>query len=422
MDPSARSAANRALALLLGLNLLNYLDRFILAAVELEVRNAFFPATDPDSRFKTGMLATVFLLSYMVTAPIFGRLADRMSRWVLIGLAAGIWSLATGATGLATTFAVLVLTRAFVGVGEGGFGPAAPTLIADYYPVEQRGKMMAWFYLAIPVGSAIGFAFGGKVAEAYGWRMPFFLVTVPGLILAAFCLRQRDPRSAAVAAAQPASSLRTDLGKLLKIPAYVSNTAAMTAMTFAIGGISFWVPSYLTEFRGLPDKGNVTLIFGAITAGAGALATLAGGWLGDRYRERVKGSYFIVSGIGMAISVPCLLAMLWTPFPAAWVLMFFAIFFLFFNTGPSNTALANAVPAGIRGSGFALNILMIHLLGDAISPPLLGFIIGRSSYDVAFYLVAGMMAVASIVWLLGARSLDEDTRRAEQAAAPVSAA
>ncbi|MBS0660498.1 MAG: MFS transporter [Verrucomicrobia bacterium] len=421
MDPSARSAANRALALLLGLNLLNYLDRYILAAVELEVRNAFFPATDPDSRFKTGLLATVFLLSYMVAAPFFGRLADRMSRWVLIGLAAGVWSLATGATGLAATFFMLVLTRAFVGIGEGGFGPAAPTLIADYFPVERRGKMMAWFYLAIPVGSAIGFAFGGKVAEAYGWRMPFFLVTVPGLLLALLCLRQRDPRESLVPVAKPKSTLRRDLGQLLRIRAYASNTAAMTAMTFAIGGISFWVPSYLTEFRGLTDKGNVNLIFGAITAGAGALATLAGGWMGDRYRERIKGSYFVVSGLGMAVSVPCLLAMLWTPFPAAWVLMFLAVFFLFFNTGPSNTALANAVPAGIRGSGFALNILLIHALGDAISPPLLGWIAGRTNYNVAFYVVAGMMALASIIWLLGARTLDEDTRRAE-AASPTPAA
>lgn len=422
LDPAARSTARRALALLLGLNLLNYLDRFILAAVELEVRNAFFPASDPNSRFKTGLLATVFLVSYMVTAPVFGRLADRMSRWTLIAVAAAVWSLATGATGLAAGYVMLVVTRAFVGIGEGGFGPAAPTLIADYYPVSERGKMMAWFYLAIPVGSAIGFAFGGKVAESYGWKMPFFLMTAPGLLLAAICAFQPDPREASTAAPRAETTLLGDLGQLVAIRSYVTNTAAMTAMTFAIGGISFWVPSYLSESRQLPDKGNVTLIFGAITAGAGALATLAGGWLGDRYRARVRGAYFVVSGIGMAIAVPCLLAMLWTPFPAAWALMFLAVFFLFFNTGPSNTALANAVPSGIRASGFAFNILLIHALGDAIAPPLLGKIIDTWSYNAAFYLVAAMMAVSSIIWLLGARSLDEDTERAEKASGPAAPA
>lgn len=420
MDPAARSTANRALALLLGLNLLNYLDRFILAAVELEVRQHFFKPDDPDAMLKTGSLATVFLVSYMITAPIFGRLADRMSRWVLIAIAAAIWSVATGVTGLATTFAIMVLTRVFVGIGEGGFGPAAPTLIADYYPVEQRGKMMSWFYLAIPVGSALGFVFGGKVAAAYGWQMPFFLVTVPGLVLAYVCFLQVDPRTKAPAPAvkAPETNLKQDIGKLLAIRSYFTNTAAMTAMTFAIGGISFWVPSYLSEFRGLTDKGSATATFGAITVVAGAAATLAGGWLGDYFRSRIRGAYFVVSGIGMALSVPCLLAMLWTPFPAAWVLMFLCIFFLFFNTGPSNTALANAVPAGIRGSGFAFNILLIHALGDAIAPPLLGKITAVWNYNVAFYLVAFMMALAAVIWLIGARTLDEDTQRAEQASPP----
>src|SRR4029077_9497626 len=188
-EPTSR-LARLSLALLLALNLLNYIDRYVLAAVEPDIRQAFFPAAIATggpareqlmaSMAKTGALATAFLVSYILAAPIFGILADRMSRWVLVGIAVAVWSLASGASGLAQTFSLLVLTRCFVGIGEAGYGPAAPTIIADLYPVERRGTMLAWFYMAIPVGSALGYALGGSVAAHWGWRAPFFLVVPPG--------------------------------------------------------------------------------------------------------------------------------------------------------------------------------------------------------------------------------------------------
>ena len=194
---------------------------------------------------KTGALATAFLVSYMLAAPIFGILADRMSRWVLVGIAVAVWSLASGASGLAQTFSLLVLTRCFVGIGEAGYGPAAPTIIADLYPVERRGTMLAWFYMAIPVGSALGYALGGSVAAHWGWRAPFFLVVPPGLLLAGCCFfMPAPPRPAAQAAVRP--RLR-DYAGLLAIPSYVLATLGMAAMTFAIGGFSFWMPAYLHD-------------------------------------------------------------------------------------------------------------------------------------------------------------------------------
>lgn len=410
--------ATRALALLLAINLFNYIDRYILAAVEPLIAEEFFSAHDEKAMAKTGSLATAFLVSYMVLAPLFGALADRMSRWVIIAGGVMLWSLASGWSGLAGTFAALVISRIFVGIGEAAYGPAAPTIIADLYPIEKRGRMLAYFYLAIPVGSALGYAFGGAVGGHYGWRWPFYLVVLPGVLLGVMCLFMRDPRTVRAASERPKMKL-SDVLALFRIPSYVLNTAAMTAMTFAIGGISFWLPRYLfkdraADFGGAPSLAQINLIFGLITVAAGLSATLLGGWVGDWVRRKRASAYFLVSGIAMMFAFPATLLLLKTPFPAAWVFVFLAEFFLFFNTGPANAALANVAPPAVRSTAFALNIFIIHALGDAISPPLIGWIAGETSMNTAFVLVSATMVLASAFWLIGTRYLGRDTEAAER--------
>src|SRR5437763_12695529 len=162
MQNSGRSSsgAGIALGLLLTINLFNYIDRYILAAVEPQIRHTFFSAGDLNAMAKTGALNTAFLVTYMISAPIFGILADRFSRWWLVGIGIAVWSLASGATGFAVSFALIFLARVFVGVGEGAYGPAAPTILADLYPLQIRGRIMSVFFMAIPVGSGLGHAFG----------------------------------------------------------------------------------------------------------------------------------------------------------------------------------------------------------------------------------------------------------------------
>src|SRR5213592_4023494 len=146
MQTNARpaSAAKTALVLLLMINLFNYIDRYVLAAVEPEIRTHFFRPDDPNAHTLTGLLGTAFLVSYMVSAPIFGWLADRMSRWLIIGASVILWSAATAGSGLAGTFALLFTLRLLVGVGEGGYGPAAPTIISDFFPLELRGRVLSY--------------------------------------------------------------------------------------------------------------------------------------------------------------------------------------------------------------------------------------------------------------------------------------
>jgi MFS family permease len=413
--------AGRALALLLAINLFNYIDRYILAAVEPLISDHFFGIADTTAQAKTGSLATFFLLSYMVLAPVFGVLSDRFSRWIIVAGGVAVWSLASGWSGLSTTFLMLVVSRVCVGVGETAYGPAAPTIISDMYPIERRGLMLSFFYLAIPVGSALGYVIGGYLDKHHGWRAPFFAVVIPGLLLAMLCLFMRDPRklTGGVAAAAKRKITWADVKTLLWNKSYLLNTAAMTAMTFAIGGIAFWLPRYLykdraADFGGSPDLAHINFTFGMITVLAGLSATLIGGWCGDRVRRRFPSAYFLVSGIAMLFAFPVTVAMLKTPFPTAWVLVFLAEFFLFFNTGPANAVLANVTSPAVRSTAFALNIFVIHALGDAISPPLIGWIAGETSMKFAFIVVSATMVVASAFWLIGTKYLPRDTEAVER--------
>src|SRR5438876_4699733 len=406
--------AHTALALLLTINLFNYIDRQILAALEPDIRATFFAPGDVNAMTKTGLLGDAFFITYMVSAPILGLLADRFSRWIIVGSAVILWSLASGGSGLAATFAILFATRICVGIGEGGYGPAAPTILSDLFPIEIRGRVMAIFYAAIPVGSALGYVIGGLIGAHLGWRWAFYLVAPPGLLLGLLCFWQRDPRVAEHHLVQKTPRRKlADYVRLFRTRSYLINCIAQTLMTFVTGGLGFWVSAYLRYRNQSPDVGMT--IFGLITVVAGLVSTLLGGVVADRLRSRFAGSYFWVSRICMLIACPFFSATLYVPFPAAWITMFLAIFFLFVNTGPSNTALANVSLPSVRATAFAVNILVIHALGDVQAFWLLGYIAGHANMHVAFLFVSGIIFLSGLAWLIGVKYLPADTAAVETA-------
>ena len=449
---TALSSPNSALALLLLINMFNYVDRQVLAAVVGPIKKSFFSqgggfsAADGNALnaivqwcqnhlgFKPedallGLLGTAFMLTYMIGAPVFARLSETRSRWRLVALGVILWSLASGASGLAQTFLMLLLTRCFVGIGEAAYGPVAPAMISDLYPVKSRGRVMAWFYVALPVGSALGYAFGGWMAgyglgawisgllgiEIASWRWAFILVTFPGIVLGIASMFMREiPRGDAdlQQTLKPAAVQWRDYRILLRTPSYVLCTIGMTAMTFAIGGIGYWMPYYLELKPGA--QANSTIIFGAVTAAAGLTATILGGIAGDKLRSRFAGSYFLVSGGAMVLGFPIFLAALRAQFPwSIWLFIFLACFCLFFNTGPTNTILANVTHPSIRSAGFALNIFVIHALGDVVSPVIIGLLNDRYGDMNKSFLVVGLMfLVAGASWLAGIRYLKRDTELA----------
>ena len=429
---SALPGARPALLLLLLINLFNYIDRYVLAAVVPDVRKEFFisPADTSSALggflhwfqnsfgFKPenallGLLSMAFKVTYMLVAPVFGRMAETRSRWMLIGLGVVLWSLASGATGLAGSFLVLLLTRCFVGVGEAAYGPIAPTVISDLYPIAIRGRVLSWFYMAIPVGSALGFVLGEQVARGLGWRWAFYAVVLPGIALGGWAFFKPEPPRGRADLAHDLSARRVDWREywiLARTPSFVLNSLGMCAMTFAVGGIGFWMVDYVKEYRGV--TGNASTIFGAVLTVAGLSATLLGGLAGDRLRKRFPGSYFLVSAVAMFAGFPLFLCVLYTPFPLAWLFIFLACFCLFFNTGPTNTIIANVTHPAMRAQAFAVNILFIHALGDVISPVIIGIVSDKYSMNTAFFIVGVMFVVSGIFWAFGARHLARDTELA----------
>jgi fucose permease len=212
----------------------------------------------------------------------------------------------------------------------------------------------------------------------------------------------------------PKTSRFSEYATLLKTPSYLLNTAGMTAMTFALGGIGFWMPKYIVwQSGGEVSLKTANAVFGPIIVASGLLGTLAGGAAGDWLRSRFSGSYFLVSGTAMVLAFPLFLLLPITPFPLAWVLIFVTSFCLFFNTGPTNTILANVTHSSVRATGFALNILVIHTGGDAISPWIIGKINDHyGGMNTGFMAISFTILVAGLFWIAGTRFLARDTERA----------
>ena len=484
--------ARGALALLIGINLFNYIDRQILSAVLplLQLDGTIFDPTDPWLKLKLGALTSAFLVAYMIFSPLVGWLDGHgYRRWIILGLGVSIWSVASGCSGFATGYWVLLATRCLVGVGEGAYGPVASAMIADAYPQATRAKALAAFNMAIPVGSAIGFVIGGQVAEYFDdWRHAFWL-TFAGLGLGVWCFLKRElPRPQTAEQSAHAPSYFAVLKRLSVNRSFVYCCIGMTAITFVLGGVAAWIPTYVfqresrfvlnaqtvdalakppegSKRKALPDDvlaslrkvsdgqerdfagfkaltqsalsnnemvlhfepiakaattdnsaklGTITTVFGAIVVLGGLIATGFATWLGERLKKRIPGAYFWVIGGGALAALPCFIAFIYLPLPWGWIAMFFAVVGLFMHVGPGFTILANVVTSEMRATAFAINILVIHVLGDVISPPLIGATADAFDWNVALMGTSAMILVGAIVWFVGAKYLDEDTRRATE--------
>ena len=406
-----------ALGLLLTVNMLNYIDRQVLFAV--------FPLIKIDlhlSDTALGFLGSAFMLSYLLLAPLFGWLGDHWSRTRLASGGLVVWSLATALAGYASGYRTLLAARATVGVGEASFGTVSPGLVADYFPKEHRGRILSWFYVAIPVGSALGYLLGGVLGQRYGWHDAFLMVGVPGLLLAIpIALLRTPPRGgdaphpAAGHPFPPGEGKRAGGGyaALFRNRSFVCNTLAMAAMTFAIGGLAQWIPSFLNRTHSL-DVAKANTLFGATTVLAGILGTIAGGWLGDRWQKRSGKGYLLISGWGFLIGTPfAVWAILAPGLTSCMTAIFIAEFFLFLNTGPLNTVIINVSNPAVRAMAFAVNIFFIHALGDAVSPSILGWLSDQWGLRQALLITPGAMVLAGIFCFICGRFVVKDMAQAE---------
>ena len=385
-----------ALTLLTALNLLNYIDRSVLFAVQPLVQTEFHLTNQ-----QIGYLTSAFIGFYMVAAPFVGPLADRYSRKLIIIFGALFWSALTLVTAVTHTYWELLVRHTLVGVGEATFVTIAPTFVADLFPEEKRGRIFGIFYLAIPVGTAAGYLLGGKLGPAYGWRFPFYIAAAPGFALALAMLLIPEPERGRYDSLRETPE-RASVKGLVGNPAFWTATLGMAMMTFALGGLQVWMPTFLSRSRGY-SLAAANEIFGGIIVVDGILASLAGGWLGDYLLPKMKSSYYFVSAISMALGIPFMIVALFFKGPLMLPGIAVAAFFLLINTPPLNAAVVNSVGAHIRATAIAANIFIFHLLGDVPSPTMMGWVADRRSLQLSFVLPVIAMGLSSAVLFYGMR-------------------
>jgi MFS family permease len=356
------------LLLLLALNLLNYIDRYILPG-EVSLIQREFHSTDQQM----GALTTALFFFYMIAAPLTGWLGDRFPRKPLIIAGAVLWSVATLGTAWVHDYTTLYIRHALVGIGEATFGIFAPAVLADFYPERDRNRILSIFYLAIPVGAALGYLAGGELGSLWGWRAPFFICAIPGLIIAAlYGWFGREPERGSSDHIRPTFNRSTFRG-LFSNPAYLTATFGLAALTFTMGGISAWVPEFLRRSAGL-SVGGASQVVGAITVVDGILGTLIGGWLAQRWLRSNHRALYLLSFWSVALTLPCGVLVFFGPANLTVPALFAAEFFLFLNTGPLNAAILNSVSAPVRATAIGLNLFIIHCFGDTFSPQIIGAI------------------------------------------------
>ena len=399
-------AALWALGVLTAINLINYLDRYVVSAIAPDLKRAM-----DLSDTQLGWLVPAFMLVYMVAAPAFGAWGDRGSRTRPIAIGVLVWSLATLLSGLARNYPQLLAGRAVVGIGEAAYVAIAPALLADCFTLEARGRVYAVLNMAIPVGAALGYIVGGLVSAHFGWRAAFFAAGVPGLLLALTVLRLPDPPRGAQetragirrgAPGAGASPLAVYAGLLRRRP-FMVVVLGYAAYTFGLGGLAFWMPTFLERVRHVPHAAATTG-FGAIVIVTGFLGTFIGGWLGDHLHRHTRQAYLWFSGLITLLAAPCTLLALLAPTPALYYPgIVLAELLLFMSTGPINAAIVNIATPLERASAVALSMFLIHLLGDVPSPLLIGWVSDLSSLGGAVLIVPVAVAVAGVVWLVAAR-------------------
>jgi MFS transporter, Spinster family, sphingosine-1-phosphate transporter len=385
---------------LTALNLLNYADRNVLFAVQPLVQSEFH-----INKTQVGYLTSAFLICYMIAAPFVGPLADRYSRKLIISLGAIFWSGLTLLTAVTHTYTELLVRHTLVGVGEATFVTIAPTFVADLFAEKKRGRILGVFYLAIPVGSAAGYLLGGHLAPLHGWRFPFYIAAAPGFLIAIAVLFLKEPRRGQFDTLKQ-SPERASIFGLARNPAFLTATLGMAMMTFSLGGIQVWMPQFLFSERHYSLEA-ANFAFGIIVVVDGILASLLGGWLGDYLLPRFKSSYYLVSAVGMALGVPFMIVALFVPGRLMIPAIALAAFFLLFNTSPLNAAVINSVGANIRATAIAMNIFIIHSLGDVPSPTMMGWVADHRSLQAAFILPVIAMVLSAIVLFYGMRFAPE---------------
>jgi MFS transporter, Spinster family, sphingosine-1-phosphate transporter len=390
-----RTSARAALVLLTALNFLNYVDRYVLPAVQVPLEREI-----PMTNEQFGLLFSSFFMFYAFAAIPIGILADRYPRRIIIAAGGLLWSGATLLTALTWDYKSLFIRHLIVGIGEASFATIAPAFLSDLYGEEDRGKVLGIFNTALVAGMAVGTILGTKLGGTYGWRLPFYIGAAPGLVVSLLIFLIPEPARGAKDGGHVPE--KRHVAALFRNKAFLAASLGMAMLTFCESGLQTFVIKYLVDIRGiaLEVAGNV---FGGMSLFNGIVAVIIGGWIGDRLiRKRHDGNY-LLSSLAMGLAIPTMVLAIYGPRASMWAAMFATEFILFLNTGPLNAAIVNAVPAPIRATALALNIFIIHMLGDVPAPAIMGWIGDRINLPMSFAAAIAACALSSFILYYGKR-------------------
>ena len=401
------AGATTALVLLTAMNFVNFIDRYILPGVQELVKKEFSLSDE-----RVGALTFWFFVTYMCAAPLTGWLGDHFPRKPLIILSALLMSGMNLFTATVHSYLALNLRHAALGIAEASFSIYAPALLADFYEPDQRNRVLTIFYTAIPVGAAFGFALGGALGGRFGWRVPFYVSAAPGILVAVLIwIFVKEPKrgetddASAGKKRSKSSSFSALFVGLAKNPQYLYATFGMAMVVFSLGGISAWVPSFLQRVGGY-SSGAAGLIVGAVTVLGGLGGTAVGGWVAQLWLKRNKQALYLISAWSALLTVPpaviCFFGPKWAMIPG----LALAQFFIFLGNGPLNTAIVNSVNGTIRATAIAMELFLIHALGDAPSPRLIGLVSDHSTLSTGLGVTLITMVVAAGLLFLGAKTVD----------------
>lgn len=391
------TGATTALVLLTALNFVNYIDRYILPGVQEQIKGEFHLSDE-----HIGALTFWFMLAYMLTSPVTGWLGDRLPRKPMIVIAALFWSSVNFFTASVHSYDSLNFRHAALGIGEASFGIFAPALLSDFYPPEERNRVLTIFNIAIPVGAALGYLVGGTVGEHFGWRMSFIVSAVPGVFIALLILFIMKEPTRGASQGDKTKPQKGTVIALLKNKAYLASILGYAAVTFSLGGISWWMPSFLQRVGGR-SQSKAAFLMGAITVVTGLLGTITGGIIAQRWSKRTSKALYLVPAISAALAVPPALVCFFGPKSLTIPSLAIAIFLIFLGTGPVNAATLNAVRPEIRATAMAGQLLVIHALGDAISPRIIGAVSDRSTLNMGLGSTLITLVLAAVIFTVGSR-------------------
>lgn len=420
-----------ALGLLTLVYVLNFLDRSLIYILFTPIKREM-ALTD----LQLALLgSTSFVIFYTLLGIPFGRLADRVNRKRMIAVGLAVWSLFSGLTGFADGFWQIFGCRVMVGVGEATLGPAALSLLSDYFPLRLRATVGAIYSSGIAAGGGIAFFLGGWIGGTLGWRWAFYLLGFPGLLLSALVLGLREvqrgrtevaTKTVPPDATQPTRDAATattmatprDWRIIFKSVPLRFHCLGYALFALAANSLTMWGPSFVNRVHGM-DIATFGYIAGTLAVAGGVPGTILGGYIADRFRARGRGGRMFFTACGALASIPLWFILLFSNTPA---LLIVAVFIMYgvalMWLGPAAADVHDIVGPKLRGLGIGVYFFTVNVIGYGIGPPIFGKVndlLGvtsnpqRMRYAMLIAPLACLLSALSL--LMGSRKLQAEERR-----------